>query len=61
MAGGYSLGSSINLVARGGGAAHKASLVSQTSAGQVTVGAPHLCGGQERFSAGNAKPSLVPA
>ncbi len=35
MAGGYSLGSSIDLVARGGDAAHKASLVSQTSAGQV--------------------------
>ena len=40
MAGGYSLGPSIDLVARGGDAAHKASLVSQTSAGQVRVEAP---------------------
>jgi hypothetical protein len=56
MAGGYSLGSSINLVARGGGAAHKASLVSQTSAGQVTVGAPHLCGGKSALALATLNP-----
>jgi hypothetical protein len=36
MAVGYSLGSYIDLVARGGDAAHEANLVSQTSASQVT-------------------------
>ena len=35
MASGYSVGSSIDLVARGSDAAHEASFVSQTSAGQV--------------------------
>jgi len=53
MAGGYSLGPSTDLVARGRDAAHKASLVSQTSAGQVRDVSlpgghwwepPHLCG-----------------
>ena len=42
MAVGDSLGSSIDLVERGGDAADKASLVSQTSAGQVRVGAGFL-------------------
>jgi hypothetical protein len=37
MADGYSLGPFIDLVARSGDPAHKASLVSQTSAGQVRV------------------------
>jgi hypothetical protein len=51
MAGGYSMGSSLDLVERGGDAARKASLVSQTSAGQVRVGAPTFMPGEKRFSA----------
>jgi hypothetical protein len=53
MAGGYSLGPSIDLVARGRDVAPKASLVSQTSAGQVRdVSLPDDTGGSPRIHAG---------
>jgi hypothetical protein len=51
MAVGDSLGSSIDLVERGGDAADTASLVSQTSAGQVRVGTLAFMRGEKRFSA----------